>query len=440
MSGPPTASQPGDARLLRRVRWRLVAWSAGSTLVLLLVLGSALYLSVDASLAATGRAQLDDVARGLHDFVAHQQPDERPGGGDHGDGGGPDDSPFGRAVFGGPASGTVSLIVDESGSYVGPAPSGSDELPVRDGITAALAGETDVRVGSVDDTPVRVLSEPVDFEGERYVIQVVQDRTAEARTLTILLIVLVVGGLAVLAVAAAFGFLYAGRALVPIRESLRRQREFAADASHELRTPLTVVRASVEDLRRHAQRPVAEVGDALTDIEAEVEHLTTLVDDLLLLARSDSGAVELQREPLDLAELTGEGLQRLRALADARGVTLRLDAAPARVHGDPERLRQLVTILVHNAIRHTPPGGTVTVRLSQAGSPLLAVEDTGPGIRDEDLPHVFDRFWRAADAPAGGTGLGLSIASWIVERHGGSISAANRREGGARFVVQLPAT
>ena len=150
-------------------------------------------------------------------------------------------------------------------------------------------------------------------------IQVIQDRTAEERTLTTLLLVLLGGGLAVLALAGAVGFLYAGRALVPIRDSLRRQREFAADASHELRTPLTIVRGSVELLRRHRAQPVGEVGEALDDIEAEVDRLDeALVDDLLLLARSDSGVVEMHRESVDLADVAGDALQRLRAQAEAR--------------------------------------------------------------------------------------------------------------------------
>jgi signal transduction histidine kinase len=107
--------------------------------------------------------------------------------------------------------------------------------------------------------------------------------------------------------------------------------------------------------------------------------------------------------------------------------------------GDPLRLRQLVTILVDNAIRHTPTGGTVLVRVRREQQTVtLEVLDDGPGIRETDLDHVFERFWRADDAPSGGTGLGLSIAHWIVERHGGTISAANRPEGGARFEARLP--
>jgi signal transduction histidine kinase len=431
MSSHEAARQPGDARMLSRVRWRLVAWSAGSTLVLLLVLGAALYAGVGASLDGAGRTQLLQRAADAERFIGRLPPggfpEPRPG-----------DYNFGRFEFGGPGSGTISILVDADGDFVSQQPLDTTDLPVGGGMTAALAGARDIRLASVSGWPVRVLSEPVSVNGETYVLQVIQDRSAEQRTLTALLTVLLVGGLGALAVAGAVGFVYAGRALIPIRESLRRQREFAADASHELRTPLAVVRGSVEHLRRHQSQPVAAVGDALTDIEGEVAKLTGIVEDLLLLARSDSGAVDLRREPVELADVAGEALQRLRPQAEQRDVELRLDAAPATVSGDPDRLRQLATILVDNAIRHSPQGGVVQVGIHADGRFGLSVEDDGPGIRPEDLPHVFDRFWRAADAPTGGTGLGLAIAAWIVEHHGGSISVSNRPSGGARFEVSLP--
>lgn len=433
MSGFSTPRQPADARLLSRVRRRLVVWSAGSTLVLLVILGSALYFSVDASLAGAARTQLDTQARSVRTYLERllpgglTEPDNDPG-----------DPPIGRAAFGGPGSGTISIIVDEAGAFLGQEPFDTTDLPVKDGVSAASAGRVDVRLASVHGVPVRVRSETVQIDGKARVLQVIQDRTAEQRTLTVLLIVLLGGGLGVLALAAAVGFVYAGRALVPIRESLQRQREFAADASHELRTPLAIVRGSVEHLRRHRAQRVSEVGDALVDIETEVDHLTSLVDDLLLLARTDSGVVELRSEPVDLADVAGEALQRLGPQAAASGVELRLDAAPVTVDGDPDRIRQLFTILIDNAIRHSPSGGTVKVGVHGEAQPGLSVEDGGPGIRPDDLPHLFDRFWRAADAPSGGTGLGLSIAAWIAQHHGGTVSASNRPTGGARFEVHFP--
>ncbi len=276
----------------------------------------------------------------------------------------------------------------------------------------------------------------------------VQDRTAEAQTLTIMLAVLLVGGLVVVVVAFGFGTVYARRALVPIRQSLgnqraalRRQRDFAADASHELRTPLTVIRSSVEYLGRHRDEPVAVVGTALEDIDDEVRHMTAIVEDLLLLARSDSGAIELERVPVDLGDVVTDGASALAKPAADRGVRVEVDAEPAVVTGDPARLRQLVMILVDNAIRHSPSGGRVgvTVQTDATGS-TLTVDDEGPGIRPEDLPHVFERFYRAPGAPGGGTGLGLAIAAWIVARHGGRIAVGNRASGGASFKVQIPSS
>jgi signal transduction histidine kinase len=222
-------------------------------------------------------------------------------------------------------------------------------------------------------------------------------------------------------------------------EALRRQREFAANASHELRTPLAVVRTSVTDLRRNPEQPVGAVGTALDDIDAEVDHLTALVDDLLLLARADSGALELDRVDVDLADIAVEVVGSLSGVAAANDVEIVVDPRPVELVGDQLRLRQLVTILVDNAVAHSPAGGTVMVRVRADGpSATLTVEDEGPGIRDADIGHVFERFWRADDAPGGGTGLGLAIAAWIVERHGGTIAAANRPDGGARLEARLP--
>src|SRR6478609_3904359 len=298
-------------------------------------------------------------------------------------------------------------------------------------------------------TPVRILTESVAVTGgPTYAVQVIGDRVAEQRTLDTMLVVLVVGGGLVVLIAFGFGAIYARRALVPIRESLaaqrvalRRQREFAADASHELRTPLTVIRSSVDYLERHRNEPVAEVGSALVDIDDEVTHMTAIVEDLLLLARSDSGAVALEHIPVDLGDVAADGAQALGKPAAKRGVRVVVDPQPAVVAGDPARLRQLVMILVDNAIRHSPTDGRVGVAVQADGTGAsLVVEDDGPGIRPEDLPHVFERFYRAPGAPGGGTGLGLAIAAWIVDRHGGRIAVANRAEGGARFVVDLPAT
>jgi two-component system sensor histidine kinase CiaH len=430
---PELAAEATDGRLIRAVRRNLVLWSGGTTLLILVVLAVALYATVAGSLSNAGITQLD--ARMSQ--IRGDRPD-------------PEDVNRYGFIFGGGGSGTYALIVDPAGNVVtGPrGPQPPPGLPYEAGVTAAAASGRDIRTTTLSGTPVRVLTETVDVDGQTFTVQVIQDRSAESQTLQTMLAVLLIGGLVVLVVAFGFGTIYARRALVPIRESLtnqraalRRQREFAADASHELRTPLTVVRSSVDYLQRHRSEPVGEVGTALVDIDEEVSHMTSIVEDLLLLARSDSGAVELEHVALDLGDVAADGASALRKPATDRGVRVEVDPQPAMIAGDPARLRQLVMILVDNAIRYSPTDGLVAVQVrADAGGAALVVEDDGPGIRPEDLPHLFERFYRAPGAPGGGTGLGLAIASWIVNRHGGRIEAVNRAEGGARFEVHLPAT
>jgi signal transduction histidine kinase len=439
----PEPESLDDARLLRRTGWRLVAWSGGSTLLVLLVLGVALYAAVANTLASASLNQLSNRIDPATSALEGHAPDA----------GGPPTLGFlvGRGN-------TFLFAFDNQGKAVqlGREPvivlPGLPQSESIDAARQASDGE-DVWTGDLDvgsaEIPVRVLTQRVTYhvDGQTYFLQALQDRSTEVETLQTLLVVLLVGGVIVVLVAVGFGAFYARRALVPIRDSLagqraalHRQREFAADASHELRTPLTVIRSSVEHLRRHAAEPVGKVGDALDDIDLEVAHLTDMVGDLLLLARSDSGVISLESIPMDLDDVAAEAAAGMHGPAEASGVRLVVDPEPAPMLGDPMRLRQLVTALADNAIRHSPAGGEVRVTVRRTDDlARLTVEDQGPGIRPEDLPRVFDRFWRAADAPSGGTGLGLSIAKWICDQHGGRITAANRPEGGARFDVELPA-
>ena len=426
-----------DLRLIRQTRLRLMAVSGLVTLLILFVLGALIYHNTADALVNDSVNRLASSADQLQARLRGQ--------------GRPPQSPY-EMTFGDDA---VPFILDAQGLQLyGPhlAPVG---LPNSAGFKSAFAGATDVReITLVGGLPVRVYSVPVtDSTGTIVgVVQTGADRTQEVHLLNTLLWVLLVGGGAALLAALLAGYLYAGRALVPIRASidrrqaaLQRQREFAANASHELRTPLTVIGASVEDLKRNRLSKVEDVGEALDDIEAEVRHMTALVEDMLLLARTDSGVVEIERVPLDLGDVAAEAAGILSSVGQERGVGVLLDPLPAPLTGDPTRLGQLVTILVDNAIRHSPAGSTVTVLIRpepggtfQQGGALLQVDDDGPGIKPRDLSRIFERFWRADDAPAGGTGLGLAIATWIVDQHGGSIGAVNRPEGGARFWVRLP--
>jgi signal transduction histidine kinase len=245
----------------------------------------------------------------------------------------------------------------------------------------------------------------------------------------------VLGILATLVISA----LLVRRALQPIRAALRRQRDFVADAAHELRTPLSIARAAAElGLASEAE---ADHYAALEQTLVQNTHLTRLVDDLSLLARADSGAVPLERGLVDLSGLVRSTVADMELLARSREIALTTCLQDGiQVRGDQVRLRQLVLIVLDNALQHTPPGGQVSIGLEQhAGRAQMVVRDTGAGIAPGDLPHLFDRFYRADRARGGeGAGLGLAIGHWIVQVHRGSITAANAPGGGAQFTIDVP--
>src|SRR5213594_385291 len=230
-----------------------------------------------------------------------------------------------------------------------------------------------------------------------------------------------------------------------LERSFAALRRFTADASHELKTPLTVVRAGVE---RAITRPdtAPETLAALEETLQEVNRMTELLDSLLTLARADEGRAELHREPVDLRQILEEAGETGELLAEHAGVgiDIRLPAEPVVVSVDRSRVRQLALNLIENAVKYTPRGGQVSVELgSSNGRAVFTVADTGIGIAPGDLPHVFDRFWRADSARTrtserAGTGLGLAICKWIAEAHGGTIEVQSRPGRGTTFTVGLP--
>jgi signal transduction histidine kinase len=230
------------------------------------------------------------------------------------------------------------------------------------------------------------------------------------------------------------------RALKPIRLAVQRQRDFVADAAHELRTPLAIQR-TVGELGMSEASP-DELQATVAQMLGQTHHLTRLVDDLSLLARTDTNTVALDRRPVDISALVSDIAGELGYLASDQGVTLHTEVqAGIQTTGDVLRLRQLLLILIDNALKHTPEGGAISVHLGLQGQRArLQIADTGPGIDPDELQRIFDRFYRSDQARSGdGSGLGLAIGRWIVEAHGGHIQADNASPHGAVFTVSLPA-
>jgi two-component system, OmpR family, sensor kinase len=225
-----------------------------------------------------------------------------------------------------------------------------------------------------------------------------------------------------------------------IETTYRGQQRFIADASHELRAPLTAIQGNLELLSRHQNMPEAERKEAVDEAMREANRMTRLVADLLSLARADAGST-LKRRPVDLDPIILDAFREAHHLA--QGQTLLLEPfEPSKVEGNEDKLKQLLLILLDNALKYTPPDGQITVGLHRESvDAIMTVRDTGIGISAEDLPHVFDRLYRADPGRSrdpGGTGLGLSIARWIVEQHEGKITFESQVGHGTTVLVRIP--
>ena len=246
------------------------------------------------------------------------------------------------------------------------------------------------------------------------------------------------------------GWIVAGQSAAPVERSIEQMRRFMADAAHELRTPLTVVRSRAE-VALQRSRSADDYADALRGIERETIRLGRIVEDLLTLARADAGQRPIERERVFLDDVALDAAEAARVIAERKGVRLEIqEFEEAPVAGDAALLRQLGLILLDNAVKFTPPGGLVriAVRVAPSGAPTLAVSDTGVGIGPDELPRIFERFYRGdpsrtrtdGGSATEGAGLGLSIAKWIAEEHRAQIFVSSRAGSGTEVKVEFPPT
>jgi heavy metal sensor kinase len=450
-------------RLFKSIKFRLTTRYLLVVLALLVAFGGTAYLLLSRNLDQTLDESLRLRAQGLGASI-------------HTEGG---------ISFEGTTS-ELAAVYDDKGTLLAEFGPAGELDGIDDLVSRAIFGQDSyrtTRTGSGQE--LRVYITPYELEpGWRVAIAVgaltaeIKDQLAAFRT------ILAYSTLAVLALATAGGFIMAGRLLKPIdritstaREigeaalnrriqvsgddelgtlastlnemmgrlelAFERQKQFTADASHELRTPLAVIQAE-STLALEKERSVEEYRKSLELVSQEVGYMSSIIEKLLFLARSDSGQPVLHDlEPLNLKDLLLEIEPDIRMLAEEKGLKFSFEAADGIiVAGDRTRLRQLFLNILQNAVNYTVPGGSVKLSLAgQKKNAVVVVSDTGIGIPAEHLPHIFQRFYRVDKSRSraeGGSGLGLAISRHIAEAHGGSIEVDSHPGKGSRFKVTLP--
>jgi heavy metal sensor kinase len=363
-----------------------------------------------------------------------------------------------------------------------------EQVPIDAEVVAnTLQGESitrSVKIGE-DDDPMRVITLPIIRDGVIVgVLGVGQSEEDVSDTLNSLLYVMMLAYPIALLAASFNGVFLAGRALSPIDnitrtarqisaddlhqrlnlklpndevgrlartfdemiarldDAFQRQRRFTADASHELRTPLTIIKGQIDVCLQRNRKP-EDYRQVLRGVNAEVDRLVRLTSSLLTLTRADTGQILLSFEDVDVAEVVTGAFEQIRSTGSEKGLECQLDPGPTvTIRGDQDLLLQLMLNLSDNAIRYTSSGGQVTLGWRMNKNQVqLWVQDTGIGISQEHLPHLFDRFYRVDKARSraeGGVGLGLAISHWIAEAHQGSIHIASAPGKGSTFTVLLP--
>ncbi len=416
--------------MFRAARLRLTAYYTGTLAAILLVLGAGLYALIARAIDREIDQSLDLALANLVRTPARELVERG--------------LPAGRRFSAAPIEFVLStdvfyVLVSEDGRAIAnPSRVDVDDFPLEE--LASGPGPVTMSFHAGDEhLRVKAVTRSTPFGEVTFIAgRSLESRDYQLRTLALLF---AGAGGASLLLAAAGGFWLAGRALVPIKRTLEAQRRFISDASHELRTPTAVIRSNAELLLRHPEQTIEENADHVAAIVDEAGQLGRLVEDLLTLARADEDRLPLQPEDFSPRELVEELVRDYALLAEARDLRLEWDASSGTLVADRQRVRQVLRILLDNALKYTPSGGRVRVEARDRGGRWqFAVEDSGPGVPPELRERVFERFFRGPEARAQpGSGLGLAIARSIVEAHGGRLLVRDSALGGARFEAVFPA-
>ncbi len=297
---------------------------------------------------------------------------------------------------------------------------------------------------NIQGIPYRAFFAVIHFQRGDFIIRVTTSAARTDTTLSNLLWTLGIVGFFALGITIMIGLWLSSRILSPSIRAWKRQQQFVADASHELRTPLAIIKTNLEVLLRHPEHTIESELHWLGNAYSEVLSTTTLIEDLLTLARADSMEILIEHEEIDLSALIHEVADTVQPLAEDQEKDLKWETPefPCKTIGDIKRLRQLLLILLDNALKYTNSGAIISVTLGcDTNFTQIAVKDTGIGIPVNQLPKIFDRFMRGDSSrhrENQGSGLGLSIAKWIVEAHGGNIIVNSTVGKGSTFTVKLP--
>jgi two-component system, OmpR family, sensor histidine kinase CiaH len=273
-------------------------------------------------------------------------------------------------------------------------------------------------------------------------IQIIYNLKHENEMLYYLLIIISFGSLLSVFIAIIAGIYLANKALIPIKLSWEKQQQFVGDASHELRTPLSVMKLNLEYLFRHPEKNIEQASETILQVIQEINYMTKMTSDLLTLARSDSNQLEILKEVIELDDILCQVAMDFKSLASIKNIKLTTEISTIKMEGDKERLKQLFVILIDNAVKYTKENGSILIKSSIKNSrATIDISDTGIGISKEDLPYIFDRYYRGDKSRTRhleGSGLGLSIAKWIVQSHEGKIRVMSKEGEGTRVFLSFP--
>lgn len=432
-----SATSTSGAGALDRLRFRLTLWYATTLLFTLALLGGGLFLAIRRQLSSQLDASLADATAEIARAARTRELEAS--------------TARGKVV-----DAVEELRIPERTLYLLSA-AGDPVVPrraeqwIRD--AARSASDASAATGNHEDETDRTLR----YRAERFTLPrggpmvavAVADRVELEDRYAALIAAFAAAAAAALVLVAVGGSVVIRKATRPAEESMVRMRQFMADAAHELRTPITVLRSRA-DVTLQADRSPEEMKAVVVATSGELRRLGAIVDDLMTLARADSGERPVAKVRCSLDDIVIDAANAAKAFASANGVALEVEQFDeAWIAADPQLIRQLALILIDNAVKFTPRGGRVAVRVGMSdGRPQFTVRDTGSGIAGDDLPRVFDRFYRGdaartrtegTSAHASGAGLGLSIGRWIADAHGARIDLTSVVGSGTTATVTFAA-